>query len=122
MRPSRPTSLAALAAIVGTLLSAGCSSVPTLRVKSLDPNDHAKVYFKPSYDAQGREIPLAKAPETFVGETPTEFVVPEDLRGARGIARLVYADGLRHDVRLTIQANDDTTIKVSKPRGAGPAR
>lgn len=119
MRRSLPSSgrAGALAATIAMLaaLGAGCGGPPALRIASLNREEQAKVYFKPSHDGLGNELPPRTTPETFLGEMPTEWEVPENLLGARGLVRVEYADGARQEARITIDPKKDTVKHVAKP-------
>jgi hypothetical protein len=101
------------AAAVIAFALAGCGG-PELRIETLSNKEPAQVFFKPTHDGEGNEIP-ATAPEKFIGELPTDWEIPPHLLGGRGLARVQFADGATQEARFSILREKDTLIRVSKP-------
>ena len=109
MRPSHLISAALLA-----LALVGCGG-PALRVESLSRSDKGRVYFRPTLDANGQQLQIASTPETYIGDLPTDWEIPEDLRGGKANVRIVYWDDTTKDVYgLTLLKDRDTVTRVAK--------
>jgi hypothetical protein len=109
-RPAAP-----LATVVATLaLAAGCGG-PELQVKPLNGEDEGKVYFRALQDRDGGD--RSQSGEVAIGDMPTDWEIPEDLRGGKGQVRVVYADGTVRTVEYFAILKDDrdTVIRVTKP-------
>jgi hypothetical protein len=104
---------ARVAMIASFFLLAGCGG-PELHVKTSPPDIPAKVYFRPVRDGAGNEFPTSQ-PETYIGEAPTDWDIPEEYLGGWGYVRLDFGGGKMNDAQFQISKKVDTEIRVAAP-------
>ncbi len=102
--------LAAAAAFAAA--AAGCGG-PELIVKT-SPEVPAQAYFRPIRDGAGNEF-QSTYPETYLGETPTEWEIPQELLGGWGYVRVDFGGGRTNDAQFQISKKNDTVVRIAAP-------